>query len=141
MEKDPLVGKTHSVVDYVKRVNRVLHDDNPAFERVPDSADEIAQYLFLFSMSAKPSDLNNVVDYPFQEANLVVQLKSWDVGAMRGVIERANAYLRAHPCPERRACVRRASPTSMWCGTTRCSGEWSPASCLDSRLSRDRPGS
>ncbi len=99
LEKDPLVGKTHSVADYVKRTNRVLHNDNPAFERVPDSDAEIAQYLFLFSMSAKPSDLNNVVDYPFQEANLIVQLKSWDAGAMRGVIERANAHLKAHPLP------------------------------------------
>ncbi|MCL5745584.1 MAG: MMPL family transporter [Acidobacteria bacterium] len=99
LEKDRLVGKTHSVVDYVKRINRVLHNDNPAFERVPDSAAEIAQYLFLFSMSARPSDLNNVVDYPFQEANLVVQLKSWDAGAMRGLIERANAHLKAYPLP------------------------------------------
>jgi hydrophobe/amphiphile efflux-3 (HAE3) family protein len=99
LEKDPLVGKTLSVVDYVKRVNRVLHNDNPAFERVPDSAAEIAQYLFLFSMSAKPSDLNNVVDYPFQKANLMVQLKSWDAGVMQGVMERANAQLKTHPLP------------------------------------------
>ncbi len=99
LEKDPLVGKTHSVVDYVKRINRVLHDDDPAFERVPDSAAEIAQYLFLFSMSAKPSDLNNVVDYPFQKANLMVQLKSWDAGVMQGVMERANTHLKAHPLP------------------------------------------
>ncbi len=93
LEKDPLVGKTHSVADYVKRINRVLHDDDPTFDRVPDSAAEIAQYLFLFSMSAKPSDLNNVVDYPSQKANLMVQLKSWDAGVMRGVMERANAQL------------------------------------------------
>jgi hypothetical protein len=99
LEKDPLVGKTHSVVDYVKRINRVLHNDDPAFERVPDSAAEVAQYLFLFSMSAKPSDLNNVVDYPFQKANLMVQLKSWDAGVMQGVMERANAHLKEHPLP------------------------------------------
>jgi predicted RND superfamily exporter protein len=99
LEKDPLVGKTFSVVDYVKRINRVLHNDELAFERVPDSAPEIAQYLFLFSMSAKSSDLNNVVDYPFQKANLWVHLKSWDAGAMRGVIERAEAHLKSHPLP------------------------------------------
>ncbi|MBI1895311.1 MAG: MMPL family transporter [Acidobacteria bacterium] len=99
LEKDPLVGKTHSVVDFVKRINRVLHNDDPAFDRVPDSAAEIAQYLFLFSMSAKPTDLNNVVDYPFQKANLMVQLKSWDAGVMQGVMDRANAHLKEHPLP------------------------------------------
>jgi hypothetical protein len=99
LERDPLVGKTFSVVDYVKRINRVLHNDDPAFERVPDSAEEVGQYLFLFSTSAKPSDLDNVVDYPFQKANIILQLKRWDASVMRKVIERAEGYLVANPLP------------------------------------------
>lgn len=100
LEKAAVVGKTHSVVDLVKRINRVLHNDDPGFDRVPDSATEIAQYLFLFGMSAKPSDLNNVVDYPFQSANIVVQLRSWDAGVMQGVLDRAKAHLTMSPLPE-----------------------------------------
>ncbi len=97
LEKDPLAGKTFSVVDYVKRTNRVLHHDDPAFDRIPDSAEEVGQYLFLFGTSAKPSDLDNVVDYPFQKANIFLQLKSWDAGVMRDVIARTEAYLADHP--------------------------------------------
>ena len=99
VEKDALVGKTVSVVDYVKRINRVLHGDAPAFDRVPDSAEEIGQYLFLFGTSAKPRDLDNVVDYPFQRANVLLQLKSWDAGAMRDVMRRVETRLAAHPLP------------------------------------------
>ena len=99
MEKDPRVGKTFSVADYVKRINRVLHNDDPAFDRIPDSPAEVGQYLFLFGMSAKPSDLDNVVDYPFQKANLFLQLKSWDAGVMADVIRRTEAYLADHPLP------------------------------------------
>lgn len=99
IEKDPQVGKSFSVVDYVKRINRVLHNDDPSFDRVPDSADEVGQYLFLFGTSAKPSDLDNVVDYPFQRANIILQLKSWDAGVMREVIQREQAYLQSHPFP------------------------------------------
>ncbi len=57
----------------------------------------MGQYLFLFGMSAKPSDLENVVDYPFRKANVFLQLKSWDAGVMRDVIARGNSYLAAHP--------------------------------------------
>ncbi len=32
-----LVGKTVSIVDVVKRINRVLRGDNPDEERIPDS--------------------------------------------------------------------------------------------------------
>jgi len=96
LEGLPVVGKTTSVVDYVKRINRVLHDDDPKFDVVPDTRETIGQYLFLFSMSAKPSDLDNVVDYPFQRANIWVQLKTWDAQAMRDVIHAVDAYRQAH---------------------------------------------
>ncbi|MBI5641580.1 MAG: MMPL family transporter, partial [Nitrospirae bacterium] len=92
LEKLPVVGKTTSVVDYVKRINRVLHDDDPKYDAVPQTKEMIGQYIFLFSMSAKPSDLDNVVDYPFRKANIWVQFKTWDAQAMRDVIRAMDEY-------------------------------------------------
>jgi uncharacterized protein len=92
LEQLSVVGKTLSVADYVKRINRVVHDDQHDFETIPDDAITVGQYLFLFGMSAKPADLNNVVDYPFQQANIWVQLKTWDAAAMEEVIEAAQTY-------------------------------------------------
>jgi len=100
LEQNPLVGKTTSVADYVKHINRVLHQNDPKFEVIPDSRDEIAQYLFLMEMSARPNDLNNVVDYPFKRANIWIQLKSWDAGVMRKLIQAVQKYTRDHPLPE-----------------------------------------
>lgn len=97
LEKLPVVGKTTSVVDYVKRINRVLHDDNPRYDAVPETKEMIGQYIFLFSMSAKPSDLDNVVDYPFKRANIWVQLKTWDASAMREVIKATEEYRKSNP--------------------------------------------
>jgi hypothetical protein len=99
IEALPIVGKTTSVVDYVKRINRVLHDDDPNYEGVPDTKEMIGQYLFLFSMSAKPADLDNVVDYPFRKSNIWVQIKTWDPSATRNVIESVNNYRKTHPTP------------------------------------------
>ena len=99
LEALPMVGKTFSVVDYVKRINLVLHDNDPKFDAVPETREMIGQYLFLFAMSAKPSDLNNVVDYPFRQANIQVQLKTWDAQAMRQVIAAMDEYAKAHPLP------------------------------------------
>ncbi len=99
LETLPVVGKTFSVADYVKRINRVLHDDDAKYDTVPETQDTIGQYLFLFSMSAKPSDLDNVVDPVFGKANLWVQMKTWDADAMRQVIAAAEAYHKANPLP------------------------------------------
>src|SRR3989344_72754 len=100
IEQDPLVGKTTSAADYVKHINRVLHQNDPKFEVIPRSEEEIAQYLFLMEMSARANDLNNVVDYPFQRANIWVQLKSWDAGVMRDLIRTVKKYTFDHPLPE-----------------------------------------
>ena len=99
LEKLPEVGKTTSVVDYVKRISRVLHKDDPAYDKVPESKELAGQYLFLFGMSAKPADLDNVVDPYYKKANVWVQLKTWDAGAMRKVIEAARNYQRDNPFP------------------------------------------
>ncbi len=97
LEKDPLVGKTVSVADVVKRINRVLHGDEARFETIPDSTEVIAQQLFVFTMAVKPRDLDNLVDYPFQSANVILQLKSWDADVMRRAMARAEAFEREHP--------------------------------------------
>jgi predicted RND superfamily exporter protein len=99
LETSPVVGKTFSVADYVKRINRVLHENDARFDAVPGTRDTIGQYLFLFSMSAKPSDLDNVVDPTFTKANVWVQMKTWDADAMRQVLAAAAAYQAAHPLP------------------------------------------
>jgi len=99
IEKQYPVGKTVSVVDYVKRVNRVLHDDDPAHQTVPDSRETIGQYLLLFNMAAKPRDLNNVIDYPYRKANVVVQLKSWDAVDTKALLEKIRGDLLARPIP------------------------------------------
>jgi predicted RND superfamily exporter protein len=99
LETKPLVGKTLSVADYLKRLNRVLHGDDPQHDTIPDSSDVIAQYLLLLQMGMPPRDMNNVVDYPYQKANLVVQLKSWDANSAEALVDDAMNYLTAHPVP------------------------------------------
>jgi predicted RND superfamily exporter protein len=99
IETEPLVGKTVSVADVVKRVHRVLNDNDPSREVVPDSQEAVAQELLLFSMAARPRDLNNVVDNLYQKADVMVQLRSWDAvetEALLGVVRR---YLTEHPVP------------------------------------------
>lgn len=44
-------GKAFSIVDVVKQVSLALHEDDPQWNRIPDSREEVAQYLLLVSMS------------------------------------------------------------------------------------------
>ncbi len=88
----PFVGKTLSIVDLVRYMNLVIHDNDPKFNSIPDSPEIIGQYLFLMGMSSRPRELDNLVDYPFEKANIIVMLKSWDASEMNLVIEKIKDF-------------------------------------------------
>ena len=99
IEREPVVGKTTSVADVVKRVHRVLNDNDPAREVIPDSPEAVAQSLLLFGMAARPRELANLVDEPYQKSNLVVQLRSWDAVDTRALLGTIRRELAARPLP------------------------------------------
>ncbi|MCK4984572.1 MAG: MMPL family transporter, partial [Desulfobacterales bacterium] len=70
LERNSLVGKTSSVADIVKRINLVLHDNDKAYYKIPDSKTAVGQFLFLFQSSGDPNDLDNFVDREARQANI-----------------------------------------------------------------------
>jgi predicted RND superfamily exporter protein len=94
-----LVGTTLSVADYLKRINRVLNGDQPEAEKLPADAETAGQYLMAFSMGARPSDLNRVVDYDYQRANVLLQLRSGDAQLMQRLEERVQTVVREQGMP------------------------------------------
>lgn len=71
----PGVGKTQSYVDYVKKMNKSFHGDDLAYDAVPTNRNEVADYLFLYSISGNPADFRRLVDYDYQKAVVWVFLK------------------------------------------------------------------
>jgi len=99
LEADPIVGKTSSVADIVKRINLVLHDNAAAYDTVPDSADAIGQFLFLYQSSGDPNDLDNFIDREARKANIWVQMKGGDNRQMQDVEDRLTAFVETNPPP------------------------------------------
>jgi hypothetical protein len=91
IERQPHVGKTLSIADFVKRMHQAMHGDDPAFDAVPASRELISQYLLLYAMSGEPGDFDTYVDSGYRLANVTVYLKSdssADFQALVGRIER-----------------------------------------------------
>jgi len=70
LERKPYVGGTMSLADYIRRMNRVMHEDRKSMARIPDSSNLIAQYLLLYSFSGSPDDFSEVVTGDYSEANI-----------------------------------------------------------------------
>ena len=100
LESLKIVGKTSSVADIVKRINYILHNEDEAFDVVPQSQSEIGQYLFLFSMTGDPDDLDNFLDYNSQKANIWVQMKGGENIQMHEVEKSIANFMKGNPPPK-----------------------------------------
>jgi hydrophobe/amphiphile efflux-3 (HAE3) family protein len=116
LEADPLIGKTSSVADIVKRINLVLHDNDSTYDVTPDSSEAIAQFLFLFQSSGDPNDLDNFIDHEAKKANIWIQMKGGDNQQMQTVENRLEAFVGANPLPE--------GLTLRWSGLTYINKVW-----------------
>jgi predicted RND superfamily exporter protein len=81
------VDKTISVADYVRKMHREMHGGDPAFETIPETSDQVAQYLLML----EGRELEKFVDFKAAAANIVVRhhlTGSGDLSALLRDIER-----------------------------------------------------
>jgi predicted RND superfamily exporter protein len=90
----PHVGGATSIVDYLKQMNKAMNGDDQAYYALPDSRELAAQYLLLYSFTADPTDLEHLVDYEYQLANIRVTLDSGNYQHIAPVVNRLEDYIR-----------------------------------------------
>ena len=103
LREQPKVVHVSVLTDIVKRLNRNLHGDDPAFYRVPESADLAAQYLLLYELSLPLGlDLNNRINVAKSASRVSVTVVDISSAEMRALDARAQAWL-AENAPARAA--------------------------------------
>jgi uncharacterized protein len=92
--RQPEVLHVNTLSDTMKRLNRNLHGDDPAWYRIPDRRDLAAQYLLLYEMSLPYGlDLNNQINVDKSASKLDVSLRSISSNATIALEERAQHWL------------------------------------------------
>ena len=131
--KNPVVGKTSSAVDALKKASyELLYISPPAdadkaekaeFDRrnrknfsVPDSASATGQVFIQLEGMKKKDSLFHMVTKDYQGANLWVQLKSGDNRDMEDVIKDVEAFMKASPPP--------VNLKAQWAGLTYLNVVW-----------------
>lgn len=89
----PYVGDSLSIVDYLKTMNKNLNAGDPAFDKLPDSDEQVAEFLFLFSISGRPEELDEVVDFNYRQANVNIQIKSDHTAALKTIIDGIKGFV------------------------------------------------
>jgi hypothetical protein len=69
-----LVRKSYSIVDIVRDLNQTFHAEDPAWYRLPESRNLVAQYLLLYE-TAGGTEADEYVSSDYQRASLELRLK------------------------------------------------------------------
>ncbi len=82
------VGGTISIIDYLKSLNKTLHSMDESYDRLPDTNGEIFEALYLYSISGQPELLDEMIDFDYQRANLVVMIKTDETLHLKSIIDK-----------------------------------------------------
>ena len=95
--EQPEVTHVQAFPDIMKRLNKNMHGDDPAFHRLPEDPELAAQYLLLYELSLPfGADLNNRIDVAKSATRMSVVLRSLTSKAQRELDARANGWLAAN---------------------------------------------
>lgn len=108
METFPETGATFSLANIVKKINRVMNEDNPEAEVVPETEEAIAQALLMYSMSGSPEDFEQFVDNSYETAQVVARMKSVSTKRTAKVAKAVDQY-----CQDNLSAIEKVETTGM----------------------------
>ena len=107
LEAQPEIGGTTSLVNYIKFVNRSFNDNNPAFDKIPESKKVIGQLLFF----TESDETERLVDSSHRAMNIIVRAKVIDSDEVETLVDRVNKRL--EQLPEHMVARATGSPVLM----------------------------
>jgi uncharacterized protein len=98
--QQPGVLYVNTLTDTMKRLNKNLNYDDPAFYRIPDERNLSAQYLLLYELSLPFGlDLNNQINVDKSSSRLTAVLESISTSHALDLENRAQAWLKENAPP------------------------------------------
>jgi predicted RND superfamily exporter protein len=113
LRAQPAVHHVSTFTDVMKRLNKNMHGDDPAYYRLPDERELAAQYLLLYEMSLPYGlDVNDQVNVDKSATRLEVTLRNIDFKILKRLKADSEAWLEKNALPAMRA--EAAGPAVMF---------------------------
>ena len=95
-----IVGATSSVLDIIKKVSAELRSGKEDFYKIPETKNEVAQYIFLAQGGESPEDIYKFITRDFSSAHLWLHMNTGENKDMETIIKKIDTYIAENPLPE-----------------------------------------
>lgn len=94
----PAVGGTMTVVDIVKRINRMYHDQHPKWGVLPAKPEHMGQIFFLIGGAMAPGELDRFISTPnYTNATLTLYFREHNSQMIKDAITYLKKYIKENP--------------------------------------------
>jgi len=96
---DSMVTNTAGFTDTIKRINKAMHEDNPAYYRIPEDQESAAQQLLFYELNQPfGMELNSILNVDKSALRQTITTRSSSTKETIEFVERTNAWLESeHP--------------------------------------------
>ncbi len=98
MKKMGAVDLTMAFSGVVREISKALNDPgDPWYDIIPPDRNAVAQYMELYNMSGDPGELEQLVDFNFEHAHLIIRINNTNNKVVNSVIDRLETLTKNDP--------------------------------------------
>jgi len=98
LENNRAVDLTISFSGVIREISKALNDPGePLYDIIPPSREAVAQYMELYNMSGDPEELEQIVDFNYEHAHMMIRINDANNETVSGIIERLEEYQAKDP--------------------------------------------
>jgi len=92
------VGFVVSVSNVVREISKAMNDPaDDLYDTIPFTREAIAQYLELYSMSANPEDLEKLIDFNYENAQILIRINNGSNNTIKSVLQDVHRITKDDP--------------------------------------------
>jgi uncharacterized protein len=89
-------GKSNSFINYIRKMNQTMHQNDPDYYQIPDSSDYVAQLLLLYENSGPDEDLSDLKTTDHRFMRLSLRIKNMSTAKMTNKLDEIMAAAEQH---------------------------------------------
>ncbi len=97
----PAVGGTMTIVDIVKRISRMYHDQHPKWGILPNEPSHMSQIFFLIGGAMAPGELDRLISTPdYTNATVTLYFREHNNKVIKDAIAYLKEYIQENPAEQ-----------------------------------------
>jgi hydrophobe/amphiphile efflux-3 (HAE3) family protein len=98
LEKMESIDLTISFSGVVREISKALNDPgDPLYDQIPPTREAVAQYMELYSMNGDPGELDQLVDFNYEHAHLMIRINDPASETVNRIIGKLRTYAATDP--------------------------------------------